>query len=94
MPSGSKLVRLCVDIGTFLRGRAAAKRTEAFDIVLASALEAVRGSAVFPGIADEIAAHLAGVAPTVFPAKAPAAAPFQSLDFREPPPGLPLAMTA
>lgn len=90
-----KLVRICTDIGTYLRGRAADKRAEAFETALAAALGKVRGSNAFPEIADQIAAGLRtdGDADALRAEPVPAVVDgLQVLQFDEPP--LPFRLAA
>lgn len=90
----AKLVRFCIDIGVFLRGRTAEGRAPAFDAALDGSLEAARGSA-HPEVAAEI---LHGIRPpaeeTVEPDLDAAAAVICALDFSEPPPGFRAAVSA
>ena len=82
----SKLVGVCIDIGTFLRGRTAEGRTASFETALSTALERVAASRVHPEVAGTIADALRLT--TDAPSSDAAAASLQALDFAEPPPAL------
>ena len=82
----SKLVRVCIDIGTFLRGRTAERRAASFETALSTALESVTASRVHPEVAVTISAALRLT--TDAPNADAAADSLQTLDFAEPPPAL------
>lgn len=49
-----KFVNVCIDVCVFLRGRAAQGRLAAFDTALATSLDAVRSSGLYPDVAQAI----------------------------------------
>ena len=51
----ARLVNICIDICAYVRNRTAERRREAYDLTLATTLDAVRWSGAFPQVADLVA---------------------------------------